>query len=111
MYYFCQNKIQKAMISILPLGEKMLVNRITERNTSTIIIPGSAKQNKGNCLKGVIMLKGQGSPLNSLNDVHISDVILYPSNSAVTVPDELKEELGLSGTIDIVEYKEIFATL
>jgi co-chaperonin GroES (HSP10) len=96
------------MKTILPLGQKVLVNRIIEKTDSPIILQ-SAKQS--NTLKGVIIIKGRGSTLNSLMDIHVGDTIVYPLHTSTPVPQELQDQLSINGTLDIVDYAEIHATL
>ena len=101
------------MICLQPTGSKVLVNRIKEHRESSIINLPTAKESGNH--KGTILVKGKGSPLCPLNDLHVFDVITY--TNCVTVPPELQEQLDstygdkVSGILDIVSYEDIHATL
>jgi hypothetical protein len=83
-----------------------------QRGSSIISLP-TAKESGNH--KGTILVKGIGSPLCPLNDIHVSDVINY--TNCVTVPEEVREDIRfpngnkVEGTLDIVEYSDIYATL
>jgi co-chaperonin GroES (HSP10) len=110
--YLYRQKTEPMYKQLIPLGEKLIVNRVIENTKNSLSIPGSAKTGSKEMVTGMILHKGKGSSLNNLKDVHEGDMIAYPPSAPIPIPEELRQVLNIeSANVEIVEYREIFGTI